>query len=358
MAHNLYSVDGKYQRFLATSNGVKPIWEGLGTIVDKAQTWSEAARLAGLDFELKDAELNTIFEIVTTHKAIVRSDTGATVGIVGRDFGTVQPAEAFGFLDCLKETGEAHYISAGLLGETGGKMWILMAVPGASFEVTEGDKNDTYLLFAQGFDGTMSLMSKLTTTRVECNNTLSVALSDSNFTLKLRHSKNIGERLLDARKLLSGVTQNAHTLESKLRKLAGRKLKREGYMAIMDKIFPKKEDVKQGRREGILEEITNLYMSNDRNAFPEQKGTAYNLLNAITNYADHQRASRANGHTADHNRAESALFGSGDALKSKAMEVIYQMTDGTEEVRTVVAGASFAEDAPRFGGLLDDILNS
>ena len=39
-----------------------------------------------------------------------------------------------------------------------------------------------------------------------------------------------------------------------------------------------------------------------------------------------------------------AMFGTGDALKSQAMQVIYQMTDGTEVVRPVVVpGASILD---------------
>jgi hypothetical protein len=91
----------------------------------------------------------------------------------------------------------------------------------------------------------------------------------------------------------------------------------------MDKLFPvkAKEDGEEAesstRRDNVLAEILSLYESNDNNAFPEQRGTAYNLLNSITEYTDHVRQSRMDA------RAESALFGSGKALKDRAFQLIY-----------------------------------
>ena len=353
--HNLATdkITGEHAMFVA---GL-PAWHHLGQNVAEAQTWLEAQRLAHLDFELVDAPLYTNWKVsglqpVATHKAIVRLDTKKTVGIVGIGFQTIQPSEAFAFVDTLIESGDAHYVSAGALGD-GEKMWVLARIPSADIEVTDGDKSETYLLFAQGFDGSLAIVGKVTLKRVVCQNTLTGAMTDGLFTLKIKHTSGAKIRLEAAQKLLSGVSQNAQTIEAKLRKLAARTLKRDTMTAILDRVFPRNKDTEanQTRRENVLADILAIYESNDKNAFPEQRGTAYNLLNAITDYTDHQRSSKANGQSADFKRAESALFGSGEKLKQTAMEVIYQMTDGTE--RTVFTpGPSFEF------GLLDDVINS
>ena len=72
------------------------------------------------------------------------------------------------------------------------------------------------------------------------------------------------------------------------------------------------------RRDGVLAEILRLYEMNDGNAFPQFRGSAYNLLNAVTEYTDHFR--NPNGDPKA--RAESAMFGSGDVLKTKALDMI------------------------------------
>ena len=70
------------------------------------------------------------------------------------------------------------------------------------------------------------------------------------------------------------------------------------------------------RRDNILASILAQYEYNDGDVFPEQRGTAYNLFNAVTNWTDHERSTKADG------RAEAAVFGSGAALKSNALDLI------------------------------------
>ncbi len=353
--HNLHTdaLTGETAMFLAGHAA----WHALGQNVSEAQTWQDAQRLAHLDFELVDAPLYTNWSAsglikVATHKAIVRKDTKQHVGIVGMTFQTVQPTESFQFVDTLVESGAAHYVSAGLLGNSQ-RMWVLIAVPGADISVGD-DKSTTYLLFAQGFDGSMALISKLTSTRVVCQNTLQVALNDGNFAFKIKHTKSAVARLEAAKKLLSGVAQNAQTLEAKLRTLAARRLTRDSMVSILDRVFPKNADAEanQTRRDNVLADVLALYETNDRNAFPEQRGTAYNLLNAITNYTDHSRSAKANGADVATKRAESALFGTGAALKANALQVIEQLTDGSERIKVTFSTSS----APVAGGSLLDAI--
>jgi len=102
----------------------------------------------------------------------------------------------------------------------------------------------------------------------------------------------------------------------------------------MDKLFPKKqtEDGEESstRRDNILAEILAIYDSNDGDQFPEQRGTAYNLLNAVTNYTDHVRSSKGDM------RSESALFGSGDKMKTTALGLILEEAEEMPPIRQAV----------------------
>lgn len=68
--------------------------------------------------------------------------------------------------------------------------------------------------------------------------------------------------------------------------------------------------------------MLELYEQNDGNRFKEQRGTAYNLLNAVTQFVDHERSTRGNGVAVDVKRSESALFGSGEDLKTDALDAM------------------------------------
>ena len=117
-----------------------------------------------------------------------------------------------------------------------------------------------------------------------------------------------------------------------MERLASNKLTRESVNHILDRLFPQSDNEKanQTRRNNTLVEVLNLYANNDKNAFPSVKGTGYNLFNAVTEYADHFRTARGNGSEPAQvasARAESAMFGSGDKLKTQALTVILEEID-------------------------------
>jgi phage/plasmid-like protein (TIGR03299 family) len=236
----------------------------------------------------------------------------------------------------------------------GEKVWALADL-GLTAKVGD-DVQNGYLLFSTGHDGSMSHSYRMCFTRVVCQNTLSAALGEkARASLTIRHTKNAMGRLIDARAALDAMGSDVKRMEDKLNFLAGRKVTRESMTTIFDRLFPKtkKDDdseVSSTRRDNILADVLKTYEMNDANAFPEQRGTAYNLLNAITNYVDHQRSSKEDG------RAESAMFGSGDALKSKALEVIYESAGRSMEPiltrQMYAAGAARDEHAEVIGELL------
>ena len=92
------------------------------------------------------------------------------------------------------------------------------------------------------------------------------------------------------------------------------------------------------RKQNNAVEIARIFQSNDNNAFPEQKGTAYSLLNAVTNYADHYRTSRitTDGYSEQQARAKSVLIGSGVTLKEQALESILQAVEMTPTKESLV----------------------
>jgi hypothetical protein len=98
---------------------------------------------------------------------------------------------------------------------------------------------------------------------------------------------------------------------------------------------------------------------NDDNAFPQFRGTGYNLLNSITEYTDHFRDTRSADGDTEGQRAFSALFGSGDKFKQEAVEIVLELTNGAQSVNQPKE-YSFRSDPNETTGsaLLDDILGA
>lgn len=267
---------------------------------------------------------------------------------VGKDYCIIPKEEGIQTVDELMgQVDGAFYETAGVLAD-GATFWALADL---KLRMRIGDdEHKSYLMFSTGFDGRKSFNFRLVDKRVICDNTFDIAMSEkTTASLTIRHTKNALARLKDARAAVVSLGDDVRRMEDRLNFLAGRKLNRESIESIFNRLFPKrkKEDtdgqtvaVDTTRRNNILADIMKLDEVNDGNAFPEQRGTAYNLLNAITEYTDHERSSKDDG------RAVSALFGSGSDLKSRAVEVIYEASKGLEEVRR---GPSVSVDFAELG---------
>lgn len=338
MAHNLEFNDETQTHNMFCVGDVSAAWHHLGQRTPDAVNWSTAMELAGLNWQVV---LQPIFarrpndKVVTqvSGNAAFRSTDGAVLGIVGADYQPIQNRYAFDFVDSLLEAENgAHYESAGALG-CGERIWCLARVPNSDFNVLGVDPHQMYLLFATSHDGSMSAVAKLSDVRVVCQNTFNTALAHAGTFARIRHTKNAMAKLDECKSIMRGVAIDAKQLGDKLNMLAERRMMRESMNAILDRLFPKPDPKQnQTRRDNLISEVLSLYESNDENKIASIRGSAYNLFNAVTQYTDHYRTARLTedkklaGYTLDKARAEAAMFGSGESLKTDALETILQLT--------------------------------
>lgn len=339
MAHNIFNDGTKDCMFVVGQ--VQDAWHHLGQRCAEAVNAQDAMRLAGLDWEVCKRQNyamapNQKYVPVQSYSVFRMSDGAELACKVGVDYAIRQNWQHFEFVDALLEAnGGSHYDSAGALGN-GARIWLSVRVPRADFAIGD-DKHESYLVFTTSHDGSRSHQAKLTSVRVVCQNTLDSALRESttNKMFSVRHTKNANARLDEAKSLMGSVIINAESLQAKLNKLARRHMTRETMLAVINKLFPQPKDDNSNttRRENKIIEILNLYNANDNNAFPEQKGTAYAMLNAVTNYTDHLSTARITsgrvGMDVSTARAENAVMGSGQILKTAALEVIDELTTDT-----------------------------
>jgi len=338
MAHDIFrNANGMDCMFVVGKR--EDAWHKLGQRCDSAVTWEQAMSLAGLDWQViknQNYARNPQGHVVPVSSySIFRDTDGAELAAnVGEGFTIKQNRECFQFVDdLLQDNGGAHYDSAGALGN-GATIWCAVRVPRADIAVNGEDKHESYIVFTTAHDGSMAHTAALSSVRVVCRNTLRQALSTNTGILRIKHTKNANARFEDARRTMDGVVMDAKKLQDKLQLLATRRITRESMTTVLDRLFPKPADKDQNttRRENILAEVLALYESNDRNAFPAIRGTGYNLLNAVTEYTDHYRTARITdareGYSVDKARAENAVIGTGERLKSQALDVILEATNG------------------------------
>lgn len=365
MAHNLEYRNGRYSMFLAGKR--EDAWHKLGQRVNGAVNWQEAMQLAQLDWTVSKVQLAIPTEsgaVLVPSWGIVRDTDQSYLGTVGEGFTIKQNAECFEFVDdLLQANGGSHYDSAGALGN-GATIWCSVRIPKADFEIANGDSHQSYLTFTTAHDGSMAHTAAISTVRVVCQNTLRQALSTATGMLRIKHTKNADQRFADAKRTMEGVIVDSQVLRDKLQLLSQRKMTRETMVSILDKLFPvpKEKNASTTRRDNILAEVLELYGSNDRDAIPSIRGTAYNLLNAVTEWTDHYRSARITDSRKDYSvdtaRAENAVLGTGERLKSQALDVILEQTTGAPLHQVIYSKPISRVDAPISGSLLDAVISN
>lgn len=263
-------------------------FHGLGIRVEEAPNSREALRLAGLDWTVDSRPVyDELIREIPGYKANVRSSDNKTLGIVTNRYKIVQNTEAFEFTDNLIG-GDVHYETAGSL--NGGKrIWLLAKLP---THIILGDDVDPYLCFTNSHDGTGSIRACMTPIRVVCNNTLNLAFRTTKRQWSTKHVGDIEAKMAEARSVLQFADEYMEAMGFHAEKLAKTKVSLADLNAVLDEMFPVKEDDSECKKRNAAkakEEIMVCYYAPDLENF---RGTAWGAVNAISDFATHNQPRR------------------------------------------------------------------
>lgn len=297
-------------------------WHGLGNQLASRQPLEVWMEQAGLDWRIKETPVRFINsdkgylgEILSfdDHKVLYRSDTQAPLSVVSQRYQVVQPREILEFYRDLTEASGFELETAGSL-KGGRKIWAL-ARTGQSGVLKGKDQTNAYVLLATACDGTMATTAQFTSVRVVCNNTLAVALNGQAQAVKVSHRS-----VFDATavKQQLGITVSAwDDFMYRLKALSERKITARETEQFLTTLFQPRPDQQHSKaNERAMGKVLSLFDGAGRGAdLPSTKGTAYGLLNAVTEFVDHEKRARSNDY-----RLDSAWFGQGATLKQRALD--------------------------------------
>lgn len=328
MSDNIEIVNGVASFF---SNRV-PAWHGLGEIVDGALTWEQAIEKAHMNWEVTKRQLSDPMtgNLVDTY-GIFRTDTQRFLGNVGDRYTPIQNTFQFAFMDKILGEGNAHYETAGILGN--GERVFMLANLSEEYDIHgAGDIHKAYLAGVGSHDGSTSQRFFTTEVRIVCANTLQIALSAAKGAgVSVKHTAKAEARMNNKVGILqAGRDAFASTME-KLEILAERKVDGAIVANTLAKLFNVNlESELPTKTVNTFERIKELFEGNDNDAFPQFRGTGYNLINAITEYTDHFKPVRLTagreGMDAETVRADSAMFGLGADFKRNAFDIVMDTT--------------------------------
>jgi phage/plasmid-like protein (TIGR03299 family) len=305
-------------------------WHRLGTRLDSPPTAREAIVASGLDYRVAIKELATVDQQeVPQRKAVVRCDTGDVLGVVGNSYVPVQNHQAFGFLDAVVADAGLRYHTAGALGK-GERIWMLAKLPGAIQVGGSDDLVDKFLLLSNTHDGTTALRVFFTPIRVVCQNTLNLAERlAAGQGIAIMHKGDLHTKIQEAQRVLGLATRFYDDAAARIDLLASHQPSAEQLTSFFESVYPDPVGADPTRARNIRETLGRLFETGIGLDMPGVRGTTWAAYNAVTEWVDHHRPTRAR-HPAilASRRLESSWFGSGAKLKARAWGLAVDMALG------------------------------
>ena len=307
--------------------GEKP-WHGLGKKLTTLQPIDVWKRQAGMDWTIEESEVRYITGSQTVgaihsfpeQKVLYRSDTKRPLAVVSKRFQVVQPEEVLEFYRDLTEDAGFELETAGVLRE-GRKFWAL-ARTGQSTTLKGKDQVNGYLLLATACDGSLATTAQFTSVRVVCNNTLQIALGENRGAVKVPHRSAFDA---DAVKQQLGITVAPwNRFVAKMKDLVACPVDPDSVDGLLRRVlvYPGQVGKAPVVNEQAVRSVRALYEGAGRGAqLASSRGTAWGLLNSVTEYVDHHRRARSDDH-----RREAAWFGQGAQFKQRAWDELVQLT--------------------------------
>ncbi|SPS02229.1 DUF932 domain-containing protein [Cupriavidus taiwanensis] len=305
-------------------------WHGLGNQLESNQPLEAWAEAAGMNWRIEETDvmyrigshdLDPIHSF-PEQKVLFRSDTKKPLSTVSKRYQVVQPAEILEFYRDLTEVGGYQLETAGVLKE-GRKLWAL-ARTGQSTSIAGVDEVRGYLLLATACDGALATTAQFTSVRVVCNNTLQIALGRNRGAVKVPHRSQFDPRAV--KEELGIAISSWDGFMVRMHELAARKVSQAESERFFQRLFtyswatPESEGPTKVNERG-LKAVLNLFDGNGRGATLESAaGTAWGLVNSVTEYVDHRQRARNPG-----NRLDSAWFGAGAVLKQRAWDAALEL---------------------------------
>lgn len=309
-------------------------WHGLGEYVgDHPILSDEAIVAAGLDWDVAKVPVmglyddgEDIHECMTDEWFLnVRTTDRRVLGCVQGRYTVLQNSEAFTFMDALAGPKNlVRYHTAGSL-HGGKRIWLLAEVVGLTIEPVPGDPTTPYILLVSGHDGRMPLKALFTSVRVVCQNTLNLALASSSNGVTIRHTGNMLRKVDEAKMVLGFAQSEVEKYKELGDRLIRQVMKDADWDNFLDLLIPLEKDKPNARRTAVRDDITALWNAGPGTEIIGVRGTAWNALQAVTNYNTHHRSVRGAGDDTDLGRAkrlEASWYGQGNTLNQKALRIL------------------------------------
>ncbi len=301
-------------------------WHGLGNPLTPHRPIDVWINEAGMNWQIEAGDVlfnagasdELRIKSFADNQVLFRSDTLAPLSVVSKRYQIVQPREVLEFYRDLVAVGGFELETAGVL-KGGRKFWAL-ARTGQENHLKGDDRIKGYLLLATSCDGTLATTAQFTSVRVVCNNTLQVAVAHPGGAVKVPHSTQFDPALV---KQSLGIGLSAwDSFMGDVHRLAARPVNPiEAQRFLVEVLGDTKLAIDQQPNQRGIQTVRNLFEGKGRGSeLTSARGTAWGLVNSVTEFVDHHRKARNQDF-----RLDSAWFGQGAALKDRAFQAALRL---------------------------------
>lgn len=282
----------------------QPAWHGLALVLDDYPGRDEAIKLAGHNFTVLERPVwdvdtaSNVANEIPGWKGLFRSDTNALLSVARSTYEVVQNSVLWDLVDSLVAQPNMKYETAGVL-KDGTVVWVLarldepLHVPGDNSPVYQ------FVRASTTHDGSGALKAISTSVRTVCWNTFSAGDAESErsgLTFTFRHSKNVKDRIEDAKAILGLTRENLSSFSTLALELANHSVNSTAVHEFVRAFIPEPPAALESSR--VRSNIDNardaIYKILEGPTVPDNhKHTSYGLFCAGIEYLDHVRAFRS-----------------------------------------------------------------
>lgn len=315
MAHNFTERDGMF-------TVREPSWHGLETAVFEDYPTREQAQAVAHPWEpvsepvyrrvprihqhstdcFRDCmeSLEEIYEPIEDSQAIVRSDTGHTLGVVSTTYEPIKNAEMYDIAEAIEgeAKGSVRFETGGSL-KGGRKVWLLIRL-NEPLVLREDAITATipYYALQNAHDGSGAFRGQATMTRIVCDNTAQLAdmqAQAQGTEFVFRHTVNVKERIEEAKAALAGWREGLREWRLMQEALLDVRVTDSQKLEFIERFIPMPppHTISERVRNNVVTSRSQLYEILHSRTLEGVESTAYGLVQASVEYLNHARKARS-----------------------------------------------------------------
>lgn len=266
---------------------------GFGQNISTAKSIDEALDMAGLNWNVEQkpvAFMDSFGKYIPIENQIanIRVEDNKTLGIVTGKYKVCQNREAFDFLDNLVIDGSISFTMAGSF-RGGRAVWIQGIING--YDEIQGDEVVKYVLFVNSHDGTGSIRTIFTPTRLICSNAINFAIKNAFRSWSCVHTGNISDKLVNAQNTLLRANDYMVGLKDEIDVLSKIKLSDKDVQDFLFEMYPESDSLRANENALLHRELLyKVYETKPDLVRMDKNG--YRFLNAVSDYVSHSEPKR------------------------------------------------------------------